>query len=183
MDASSQLAPHTIHRLSSLQPPDLQAIHAVQMLAYRQEALLLGAQDFPPLRSTLDDLVQSGQQFWVARIATQTVGAMGVEVDAQAQTVCISSLVVHPQAQRRGIGLALLEAALDHAPHYVCKVQTGAANAPALALYARFGFEEIGRDWVGPERLELVHLRLVRIEASCLRKWSHKEPRSIAGKT
>lgn len=175
MEALSQLAPHTIHRLSGPQPSDLRGIHAVQLLAYQQEAQLLGAQDFPPLRSTVDDLAQSGQLLWVARIGCQTVGAIGLEVDAQAQTVCIASLVVHPHAQRRGVGHGLLSAALAHAPQCVCEVQTGAANAPALALYARFGFEEIGRDWVGPERLELVHLRLVRIEASCLHKRSQKE--------
>ncbi|QDL53175.1 GNAT family N-acetyltransferase [Rhodoferax aquaticus] len=160
MDGLSVLEPHTIHRLSSPQASDLQTIHAVQMLAYQQEAQLLGAQDFPPLRSTVEDLAQSGQLFWVARIASQTVGAMRLEVDAQAQTVCIASLVVHPQAQRSGIGHGLLGAALAYAPNYVFEVQTGAANAPALALYARCGFKEIHRHCVGPERLELVRLRL-----------------------
>ena len=51
-----------------------------------------------------------------------------------------ASLVVAPQLQRRGIGRALMAAVLDAHESKGLTVQTGAKNAPALALVsvARF---------------------------------------------
>lgn len=47
----------------------------------------------------------------------------------------------------------------------VGRVQRVAAkNLPALALYSRFGFVECGRSVKGPERIEIVGLRLLRGE-------------------
>jgi ribosomal protein S18 acetylase RimI-like enzyme len=60
--------------------------------------------------------------------------------------VQIASLVVDPPRQRRGIGHRLLAWAVEAQGSGVMSVQTAAANAPALALYARFGFR-IVREW------------------------------------
>jgi ribosomal protein S18 acetylase RimI-like enzyme len=59
--------------------------------------------------------------------------------------------------QRRGLGRAAVELALEHAAGRAVVVSTGAANAPALALYERAGFVRAGErmtpDPVDPVRI------------------------------
>ena len=77
----------------------------------------------------------------------------------------ISSLVVAPHRQHQGIGRLLLAAALEQWRHAVLTVSTAAKNAPALSLYAKFGFKEYRRKSLGPEAVELVKLRRFLPEA------------------
>jgi ribosomal protein S18 acetylase RimI-like enzyme len=143
------------HRL-----PDIaRELHAIQMAAYRQEAALLGAVDFPPLARSVADLAQSCESYLGAYIGDELVGAIGTCRDEEAQGINIASLVVSPAHQRRGVARTLLaEVAAQHAGVELT-VQTGAANAPALALYEGFGFTESRRWRVGDPPLELVRLK------------------------
>ena len=57
----------------------------------------------------------------------------------------IGELVVAPEAEGQGIGSALVEAVIERARsegHTRVSVSTGAANARALGLYRRLGFED-----------------------------------------
>jgi len=135
-------------------------LHAVRQLAYAQEAALLGAVWFPPLAETLDELRASGERFLAVFVDEQLAAAIGTEPDAdEPGATTIASLVVAPEFQRRGIARALMASVLREHGEAVLTVQTGASNAPALALYAACGFEPIRRWRVGPEPLELVKLR------------------------
>ena len=58
------------------------------------------------------------------------------------------SLGVTPAARRRGIGAALLEEALRQAASRGAAamfLEVAATNSPAIALYKRYGFAQIGR--------------------------------------
>jgi ribosomal-protein-alanine N-acetyltransferase len=58
------------------------------------------------------------------------------------------SLAVAASERRRGLGRALLEAALERARAgraEVCHLEARVTNGPALALYRRLGFAEVGR--------------------------------------
>src|SRR4051812_10379235 len=83
-------------------------IHAVQMRAYAQEAALLGARDFPPLRRRIEDVAGDAQCYFGACAGHEVVGALGCVwlagecLDANS-TLDIVSLVVAPDWQRRGI--------------------------------------------------------------------------------
>ena len=134
-------------------------IHAVQMQAYAQEARLLGAQDFPPLRVTTVQLQASEETFIAAFLDDELVGAISTEPDPDGKGTVIASLVVAPRAQRQGIARRLLAQALAAHRGDRITVQTGAGNVPALHLYARSGFTEIARWFTGPEPLEIVQLR------------------------
>ncbi len=60
----------------------------------------------------------------------------------------VLTLAVDPTAQRRGIGRALLEQALDTARQLGASaifLEVAAGNAPARALYAAAGFVMVGR--------------------------------------
>jgi ribosomal protein S18 acetylase RimI-like enzyme len=134
-------------------------IHAVMMLAYAQEAALLQVKHFVPLDKTVADVQASGDFFLAAYEADQLLGALSLGPDDEPDQLCINSLVVHPQAQRRGAARALLADCLRRTGPAVVAVATGALNAPALALYRQFGFVEYRRGEIGPERLSLVKLR------------------------
>ena len=55
----------------------------------------------------------------------------------------IARLFVAPACFRRGVGSALVAQALAQAGGRRVRVGTGARNAPALALYERFGFRRL----------------------------------------
>ena len=82
------------------------AIHRMQMRAYRQEAKLIGAADFPPLRVTVDDLMASNEAFYGALLDGQLRGVISSEEEGG--RVRISSLVIAPDMQRQGIGIVLV---------------------------------------------------------------------------
>lgn len=134
-------------------------IHALQMAAYAQEAALLGITTFPPLQRTAKDVLQSSESFLGAFEDHTLVGALGTQPDETDDSIQITSLVVHPKHQRKGIGRRLLQASIKQHASCAMTVQTAAANAPALHLYAEFQFT-IHRHWsVGYPPLTLVQLR------------------------
>jgi ribosomal protein S18 acetylase RimI-like enzyme len=115
----------------------------LQREAYRVEADLVGSNDIPPLRETLPELQACAETFLGALADGVLAGAISWKLDGD--TIDLHRLVVHPAHFRRGIGVALVRAALA-AELSVRRaiVQTGAANAPAVALYRQEGFEPAG---------------------------------------
>ncbi|PSH57362.1 GNAT family N-acetyltransferase [Phyllobacterium sophorae] len=60
----------------------------------------------------------------------------------------ILTIAVTPQAQRRGLGHALMDATLRHlhnARAGMLFLEVDELNAPALALYRRLGFKQVGK--------------------------------------
>ena len=134
-------------------------IHAVQVLAYTQEAQLLGADAFPPLMRSVGEVRSSEEAFLGAFVRDELVGAVSVGPDENGVDLCIASLVVAPEWQQQGVGASLIEAVVAQYGTKDLTVQTGVKNLPALRLYARHGFAEICRWLVGREPLELIKLR------------------------
>jgi ribosomal protein S18 acetylase RimI-like enzyme len=136
-------------------------IHAVRMIAYAQEARLLGVADFPPLRCTVDDIRSSHDEFFVAYLAEHLVGCISVQSERQGACTSICSLVVAPAFQRLGVAKKLMAEVLRLYGQNTLTVQTGVRNAPALSLYTLFGFSEWRRWSLGEELLEVVELRRI----------------------
>ena len=134
-------------------------LHAVQMIAYAQEAKLLGAIYFPPLERTVQEVRAAAESFLAAFLGNELVGAASVWPDPEGIGINVASLVVSPQFQRQGIGTALMASILAAHGNEEISVQTGVKNLPALSMYARGGFVELRRWFVGREPLELVKLR------------------------
>ena len=156
---------------SAVHPPDIrlldhhdlavaERIHAIQMAAYAQEAVLLGAISFPPLQRQVIDVQRTEGQFLGVFLDGQLAGTLSVEPGNVEHELTISSLTVDPEFQRRGLGRALIAAVFSEFAFRGLTVSTGARNLPALALYAEFGFVEFSRRLVGEEQLEVVELRL-----------------------
>ena len=78
------------------------SIHAMQIAAYRQEAALLGAREFPPLNRTLRDVMASSDSFFGAFDGEELLGVISLE-QRNENEVSISSLTVAPPFQRLGV--------------------------------------------------------------------------------
>ncbi len=117
----------------------LERLVALQRASYAVEADLIGAAELPPMRESPQQLRACGETFLGARRDGRLVGA--VSFRRAGGTVDVHRLVVDPSAFREGVATALLEALEarnEDATHWT--VGTGAANAPARALYERRGF-------------------------------------------
>lgn len=127
----------------------------IMQLAYQEEAQLIGAENFPPLRRTETDIQRSSGTFFACEDKGETVGAIELEINGDG--VQIASLVVHPQKTRRGFGAKLVEHALELAKDRTVLVQTARDNNIAIGLYEKLGFELV-RQFSTDEGYELVEL-------------------------
>ena len=123
---------------------------AVQHAAYAIEAELIGYPDLPPLHETLAALQATDEELWLCEEGDALVGVVGLEHGED--EMVIARLFVAPAFFRRGIGSALVARALAQAGGRRVRVGTGARNAPALALYARFGFRRLDEGSPTPSR-------------------------------
>jgi ribosomal protein S18 acetylase RimI-like enzyme len=123
---------------------------AVQHAAYAIEAELIGYPDLPPLHETLAALQATAEELWLCEEGGDLVGVVGLEHEQD--EMVIARLFVAPACFRRGVGSALVAHALAQAGGRRVRVGTGARNAPALALYARFGFRRLDEGSPTPSR-------------------------------
>lgn len=134
--------------------------------AYR--ALMLQAYEVPDaFTSTPQERAAAPAGFWLERVAHpqglsvafgafdagQLVGTVTLEFNHRAKTchkAHVVGMYVHPGQQGKGLGTALLAAALAHAhaqPHVsVLNLTVTEGNAAALALYERAGFRAFGTE-------------------------------------
>jgi ribosomal protein S18 acetylase RimI-like enzyme len=136
-------------------------IHRVQQLAYSQEAKLIGAKKFPPLDRVVHDILQSPECFICAFKIDELVGVLSFTVQTDLKEVNISSLVVLPLHQRKGIARSLLLDAINRSGGSRVTVQTAEKNTPALNLYNQFRFNEFERFRTPNEAISIVKLERV----------------------
>ncbi len=94
------------------------------------------------------DLARNPEHTLVAQIDGEVVGYLCGRVYRTRSLGHVANMAVHPDHQDRGVGKALLSAALDHfrdcGLEYV-RIETLEQNYKTRKLYPSFGFEEVGR--------------------------------------
>jgi [ribosomal protein S18]-alanine N-acetyltransferase len=88
----------------------------------------------------------SGHHYLVATDGDQLLGYAGLAV-SEPHEAWVQNIAVRRDAQRRGIGRALLEALLAEAARRgvgTVLLEVAVDNAPAQKLYAGYGFEAVG---------------------------------------
>jgi GNAT superfamily N-acetyltransferase len=145
-----------------------EAIRDVMAAAYAVEAALLGVADFPPLRRTAAQIAASDARFigvWAPDAPSCGAPPLRVllavaEVERMdLGRVHLNSLVVRPSHVRRGLASALLRSIVGADPAADVTVDTGAANVPALLLYAAHGFVAVRRWTTAEGGIPMVSLR------------------------
>lgn len=119
--------------LRPMEPSDLEA------------ALALDRSAFPsPWKMTAPDIQRAFQDATSSTVAVSPQGIVGYHISTfGARGGHLARLAVHPQAQRRGIGYALVYDALTHFVQEGAEwvtVNTWSDNLAAIQLYRRFGF-------------------------------------------
>lgn len=129
-----------------------QIYHTFQV-SYAVEASLLGSDDFPPLKRTVKDIIESNTSFYGYLKKDVLMAVM--EIQTNKTNIHIQSLTVDPQYFRQGIGNSLLKFAIDSFPSDTFTVETGLGNNPAIRLYENFGFirHKIWMTEVGIEKI------------------------------
>ena len=141
--AVSMLSRAHVEAIDITDPAIAAELLELQRAAYRTEAELIGSDEIPPLRESLNELRGCGETFLAAFVGGNVVGAVSWKIDEE--TIDIHRLVVDPAHFRRGIGTTLIRAVLGANPDAArAIVQTGEANKPAAALYLREGFALVG---------------------------------------
>ena len=108
--------------------------------SYAVEAEMLKAIDFPPLKRTISQFLNSNSEFYAYYITKNIAGV--IEIENNHDITHIQSLVVYPKYFRNGIGSKLVQFILNTYKSRIFTVETGLDNHPAIKLYKSFDFEE-----------------------------------------
>ncbi|MFJ6051144.1 GNAT family N-acetyltransferase [Streptomyces sp. NPDC092307] len=117
------------------------AVHRIGRAAYAVEAELIGFDGIPALGESLAEM-RARDLDWCGAFSVEGSldGFLAWEEEASG-TIGIDRLCVDPGRFRRGVASLLLRHVLTELfPGRRVEVTTGAANAPAVALYRRMGF-------------------------------------------
>lgn len=111
----------------------------LQRASYLVEAKLINFFEIPPLKESLEELIECGETFLSYFEEKTLAGAISYSVDGDELTIC--RMVVHPAHFRKGIAQKLLsELESRNSQISVYKVSTGKDNPPAKNLYLKNGF-------------------------------------------
>jgi len=139
-------------------------ILTLQKLAYAKEAEIIGYTNIPPLFDTKRTIRQSNERFTGLYLGNQLVGMIATTQSNRVIEIC--RLVVHPQHTSRKHATRLLTYIENAQP---CPkrivVSTAEKNLPALALYSKCGYKQIGSSVTG-DGLTLVKLEKTLSEQS-----------------
>jgi len=115
-------------------------IRKIFQSSYAVEAKMLKAIDFPPLKRTISQFLNSNSEFY-AYYLNQNIAGL-IEIKNNQDLTHIQSLVVYPKYFRKGIGRKLIQFILDTYKSSIFTVETGVENIPAVELYKSFDFKE-----------------------------------------
>jgi len=133
-----------IIKINNKETKTAEEIRAIFQVSYAVEAKILKAVDFPPLKRTVSQFVNSNSEFYAFSIINNIAGI--IEIDSHDDLTHIQSLVVDPKYFRKGIGRKLVQFTLDTYKSKLFTVETGTDNEPAIKLYENLGFQEL-KQW------------------------------------
>ncbi len=130
-----------IKKLSNCNLETAEKMHSVFQVSYKIEAELLNAIDFPPLKRTVEDYMESDSEFFGYTNNGELAGI--VEIIQNKTYTHVRSMVVKPTFFRQGIAQKLMEFILNTFDSDLYTVETGLENEPATKLYEKCGFIKV----------------------------------------
>ena len=137
---------------------DLQEILQLQYLAYQSEADLFGSRDIPPLKQTLDEVVDEFKSGVILKMVDDKNVIIGsVRAQERDGTVYIGKLMVHPGHRHKGYGTRLLTEIEKCFPDKRYELFTSTRSLDNIRLYQKLGYTIFARKAVNDE-LEFVYM-------------------------
>ena len=143
--------------ISAAKREDLEEILQLQYLAYQSEAALFKSRDIPPLKETLDEVIEEFEAGTVLKLVEDGKIIGSVRASEKDGTVYIGKLMVHPTRQRRGYGRHLLEEIEKCYPGKRYELFTSTRSIDNISLYQKCGYKIYDNKVINDE-LEFVYL-------------------------
>ena len=144
--------------IKKIEHSDLQEILQLQYLAYQSEAELFGSRDIPPLKQTLDEVVEEFKSGVILKMVDDNNTIIGsVRAQERNGTVYIGKLMVHPDRRHKGYGTRLLSEIEKCFPDKRYELFTSTRSLDNIRLYQKLGYSIFARKAVNDE-LEFVYM-------------------------
>ena len=131
---------------------DLPNILDLQYLAYQSEAKLFGSRDIPPLKQTLDEVVEEYNNGIILKMVDNMGNIIGsVRAKEKNGTVYIGKLMVHPDHRCKGYGSMLLSEIENYFPDKRYELFTSTRSVDNIRLYQKMGYTIFERRLVNNE--------------------------------
>ena len=147
--------------ISKANMDDLQEILNLQYLAYQSEAALFGNKDIPPLKQTLDEVIEEYHKGIILKLVdTDNLIIGSIRAWEMKETVYVGKLMVHPDYRHRGYGTKLLSEIEKYYPQKRYELFTSTRSIDNIRLYQKMGYQEFDRRRVD-DQLEFVYMEKI----------------------
>lgn len=137
---------------------DLQEILQLQYLSYQSEADLFASRDIPPLKQTLDEVVEEFKSGIILKMVDDNNTIIGsVRAQERDGTVYIGKLMAHPDHRHKGYGTRLLCEIEKYFPDKRYELFTSTRSLDNIRLYQKLAYSIFARKAVNDE-LEFVYM-------------------------
>jgi ribosomal protein S18 acetylase RimI-like enzyme len=131
-----------IKKIDITRPNSAKEVLKIQIPSYKVEAELIGFDEIPPLKDTVETLQQCEEIFYGFYINEQLGGVISIKIENGVMD--IHRLFVHPKYFRKGIAKMLLEFVQTNETGFESIiVSTGSNNIPAINFYQKSGFSKV----------------------------------------
>lgn len=130
-----------IKKIDITKPSLAKEVLKIQIPSYMVEAELIGFDEIPPLKDTVETLQRCEEIFYGFYINEQLSGVISIKVENGVMD--IHRLFVHPKYFRKGIAKMLLDFVQTNETGFeTIIVTTGSNNVPAINFYKKNGFSK-----------------------------------------
>ncbi len=140
---------------------DLQEILQLQYLSYQSEATLFGSKDIPPLKQTLDEVIDEYNNGVILKMVNDENIIIGsIRAKEAKGTVYIGKLMVHPDYRHNGYGTRLIKRIEEYFPNKRYELFTSTRSKDNIRLYQSLGYKIFNSKAINDE-LQFVYMEKV----------------------
>lgn len=140
---------------------DLQEILQLQYLSYQSEAVLFESKDIPPLKQTLDEVIDEYNNGVILKMVNDENAIISsVRAKEDKGTVYIGKLMVHPDYRHNGYGTRLIKEIEEYFPNKRYELFTSTRSKDNIHLYQSLGYKIFDRKAINDD-LEFVYMEKV----------------------
>lgn len=136
---------------------DLQKILDLQYLAYQSEAKLFNNSDIPPLKQTIQEVIEEFNKGVILKAVDKDIIIGSVRAYCENGTVYVGKLMVHPTHQRKGIGTRLLSEIEKYYPNKRYELFTSTLSVNNILMYEKLGYSPFREKKINDE-LRFIYL-------------------------